>query len=242
MCNLYSITKSQDAIREFTKAVRDSSGNLPPMPGVFPDYRAPVVRNAPDGVRELAMLRWGMPSSHQALFEAAKKRARKLEEKGKPVDFAELLKMEPDSGVTNVRNTHSKHWQRWLDPAHRCLVPFNSFSEFNKAQGGDVWFALDETRPLLFFAGIYASGWTSVRKMKEGLTTNDLFAFLTTEPNDVVGPIHPKAMPVILRTEEERETWLTAPAPEALKLQRPLPDGTLRIVARGVKEDVLVDA
>ena len=33
------------------------------------------------------------------------------------------------------------------------------------------------------------------------------------------------------------ETWMTASADEALKLQRPLPDGSLRIVARGVKED-----
>ena len=62
-------------------------------------------------------------------------------------------------------------------------------------------------------------------------------AFLTTEPNAEVGVIHPKAMPVILTTPEEVETWMTAAPDEALKLQRPLPDGTLRIVARGVKED-----
>jgi hypothetical protein len=48
---------------------------------------------------------------------------------------------------------------------------------------------------------------------------------------------HPKAMPVILTTPDEVETWMTAPPDEALKLQRPLPDGALRIVARGVKED-----
>lgn len=122
------------------------------------------------------------------------------------------------------------------DPEHRCVVPFNSFSEFNKAEGGDIWFALDETRPLACFAGIWTK-WTSVRKVREGETTNDLYAFLTTEPNAEVGAIHPKAMPVILTTPDEVETWMTAPAGEALKLQRPLPDGALRIVARGVKED-----
>jgi putative SOS response-associated peptidase YedK len=79
--------------------------------------------------------------------------------------------------------------------------------------------------------------WTSVRKVKEGLTTNDLFAFLTTKPNAEVEPVHPKAMPVILTEPEEIETWLTAPVEEALKLQRPLPDGSLKIVATGVKKD-----
>jgi putative SOS response-associated peptidase YedK len=81
------------------------------MPGIFPDYPAPIVRNA-DGGRELALARWGMPSSQLALMQAAKKRAAQLEAKGKQVDFKELLRMEPDSGTTNIRNTASKHWQR----------------------------------------------------------------------------------------------------------------------------------
>src|ERR1700742_2795998 len=104
MCNLYSITKGQRAIIEFTRAMRDTTGNLPPMPGVFPDYLAPIVRNAPDGVRELAKARWGMPSSQLALMQAAKKRATKLRQKGKEADFKDLLRMEPDSGTTNIRN------------------------------------------------------------------------------------------------------------------------------------------
>ena len=115
-------------------------------------------------------------------------------------------------------------------------MPFTSFSEFNKAAGGNVWFAFDDSRPLAVFAGIWTN-WTSVRKIKEGETTNDLFGFLTTEPNNIVAPIHPKAMPVILTTPAEIETWMTAPAEEALKLQRPLSNGMLRVVAIGERED-----
>jgi hypothetical protein len=42
VCNLDSITKNQAAIRDLFRVTRDSTGNLPPMPGVFPDYPAPV--------------------------------------------------------------------------------------------------------------------------------------------------------------------------------------------------------
>src|SRR4051812_40533482 len=215
MCNLYSLTKSQDAIRQWVRAMTDHTGNLPPLPGIFPDYPAPIVRNRPEG-RELTMARWGMPAPASVLV-------------GK----------KSDPGVTNVRNVESPHWRRWLGPENRCVVPFTSFSENEVLPDGTrptVWFAFDDSRPLAFFAGIWTR-WTSVRKVKEGETTNDLFAILTTEPNAEVGAIHPKAMPVILTTEEEREKWMTAPAGEALQLQRPLPDGSLRIVARGEKQD-----
>ena len=67
--------------------------------------------------------------------------------------------------------------------------------------------------------------------------TADLFGFLTTEPNAVVGPIHPKAMPVILTTPEECDAWMSEAPLEALVRQRPLPDDALQIVARGQKQD-----
>jgi putative SOS response-associated peptidase YedK len=216
VCNLYSVTKGQAAIRELTEAMTDTTGNLPLLPGIFPDYAAPIVRNQLAG-RELTMARWGMPS---------------------PV-FA-LMGRNSDPGVTNIRNAASPHWRRWLEQEHRCVVPFTSFSENETLADGrkpPVWFALDGTRPLACFAGIWTR-WRSVRKVKEGETINDLFGFLTTEPNQEVGAIHPKAMPVILRTREEINLWMTAPTSEALKLQRPLPDGTLIVVARGEKQDL----
>nr|WP_248311705.1 SOS response-associated peptidase family protein [Bosea sp. ASV33] len=189
------------------------------------------------GDARLAMTRWGMPSSKKALLDAATKRADKLRAKNKPVDFDLLLRMEPDGGTTNVRNTSSSHWKRWLGVESRCLVPFNSFSEFDWGTKQDVWFAFGEERPTAFFAGIWARQWTSVRKIKTGEETIDLYAFLTTDPNAEVGAIHPKAMPVILTTPEECETWMTAPWEQARALQRPLPDGSLDIVARGRKQD-----
>lgn len=53
----------------------------------------------------------------------------------------------------------------------------------------------------------------------------------------MVGPIHPKAIPVILTTSEEYDVWLSASTEEALNLQRPLPGDMLQIVAKGSKSD-----
>jgi putative SOS response-associated peptidase YedK len=60
MCNLYGITTNQAAIAALFRRMNRYVGNLAPMPGVFPDYPAPVVRNVGDA-EEMVLMRWGMP-------------------------------------------------------------------------------------------------------------------------------------------------------------------------------------
>ena len=80
--------------------------------------------------------------------------------------------------------------------------------------------ALSEDRPLFAFAGLWTP-WRGVRGPKSAPVDgqHELFGFLTAEPNAVVTPIHPKAMPVILTTLAEVDLWLTADAPKALELR-----------------------
>ncbi|MGY3622032.1 putative SOS response-associated peptidase YedK [Bradyrhizobium sp. USDA 10063] len=142
-------------------------GNLAPMPGVFPDYPAPVIRNVGDA-KEMALMRWGMPPPPKT--------------SGLP--------------VTNIRNTSSPHWRGWLRPENRCLVPANSFAEYAPEPDPEtkkkdvVWFAIEESRPLFCFAGI----WTEFRgdrgtKSKPIPGPHLVYGFLTTSPNAVVQPI-----------------------------------------------------
>jgi putative SOS response-associated peptidase YedK len=66
MCNLYSITTNQAAIAALFRVLNQYVGNLPPMSGGLPRRPSPVVRNE-DGLREMVMMRWGLPAAAKRL-------------------------------------------------------------------------------------------------------------------------------------------------------------------------------
>ncbi|WP_068073885.1 SOS response-associated peptidase family protein [Novosphingobium lentum] len=114
--------------------------------------------------------------------------------------------------VTNVRNLASPYWKSLLAaPAQRCLVPFTSFAEPKLNAGREEhWFAVKDG-PLSAFAGVWrATG------------AGHAFAFLTCEPNPLVAPLHPKAMPVILHPGDY-DRWLSTDFADACTLAAPFP-------------------
>lgn len=130
--------------------------------------------------------------------------------------------------VTNVRNLSSNFWRRALgDPARRCIVPVTSFCEWTAEpdpatkRKAKAWFGLNhDAHPLFAFAGIWRPG--------EG---GPFMAFLTCEANQIVGAVHPKAMPVMLRPGADVERWLTSEQADACSLARPFADTDMRRVS-----------
>jgi putative SOS response-associated peptidase YedK len=175
--------------------------NLPTLTEIYPDGEAPVVVSGGTG-RTLAMMRWGWPP------------------------FGDVKRP-----ITNVRNLASPMWRSALaDPARRCLVPATAFSEWSAVPDPKTgrkrkhWFNLragsGEGEVLFAFAGLW-------RPTEEG----PRFAFLTCAPNETVGRVHPKAMPVLLHPGEAFGRWLSADGAGAAAMQQPLDDALMREVA-----------
>src|SRR3984957_19594327 len=112
------MTRNRDAIRSLFRVVQDRTGDKPPLPAIYPDQLAPVVR-VDSGERVAETMRWGFPPPPN-------------------------LGTRP---VTNVRNTKSSYWRTSPTPEFRCLVPATSFCEYTDSLPKvPHWFALDAER------------------------------------------------------------------------------------------------
>ena len=128
--------------------------------------------------------------------------------------------------VTNVRNLSSPFWRSALkDPLRRCIVPVTRFCEWTAEPDPEtkrkrkVWFGLEESGdPVFAFAGIW-------RPAGEA----SFMAFLTCEPNEIVGAVHPKAMPVMLRPVDV-SGWLDSDHADACALAVPYEAAEMRIL------------
>lgn len=149
----------------------------------WPARQAPVVR-AVDNHLVVEHMIWGFPTTRPS-------------------------KRDPQKQVTqywtNARNLDAALWRRWATgAAHRCLVPLTAFAEpdATRGKGGMAWFAMAQGLPEIFcFAGL----WQPTPKGAH-------FAFLTCAPNPLVGAVHPKAMPVILASDDYAHWLAGAPA------------------------------
>src|SRR5262245_60783931 len=197
MCNLYSMTRAREAVLRLFRVSHNRAQAFEPLPAIFPGYSAPIVRQANDGERELVVANWG---------------------------FVLLQEGRAPRRVTNVRDDKvldSKFWRPSFE-TRRCLVPASSYSEPDSSTpAGWHWFALrsEETRPLFAFPGIWRR-WVGPIK-KDGPTLElDVYAFMTTEPNELTASINHERMPVLLSSETAFETWLRGTPDEAFGLVR----------------------
>ena len=121
--------------------------------------------------------------------------------------------------MTNVRQLGLPQWRRLADnPENRCLIPLTEFCEFTPDKHdlgdgkpplkGEMWFGVTD-QPTFAVAGFWQP--TEVGKG---------FTMVTCDPNELVAPVHPKAMVTILEAEDV-VVWLRGSYDEIVRLQKP---------------------
>lgn len=222
MCNLYSSLTTQEAMRRLfdVRPGNDHLGNAQPLEAVWPKYEAPVVRLSESGSRELVPMRWGFLTA-----QVSKKT-------GKPIAPAAWNNARADKVARNGL------WKESF-VTRRCLVPATSFCEAKgRKPARYYWFGLegDDPRPPFAFGGLWRGVQPGLPDEQANMLTHTI---ITTSANEVVKPVHPDRMPVMLHPEDY-ERWLTGSVEDALELLWPFPAEEMRIVAEG--EGLRVDA
>ncbi len=217
MCNRYGHWATLAALRARAKQLQleffvdAEMGNLEPQANIYADQDGPILVRKNTGVA-LRKARWGLPPFRE---RDAKGRLER-----------------PRNNIRKIDFWKQRYPEVILNPEHRCLVPFSAFAE---PTIDSTWFSVPGEE-VAFFAGV-CMDWSGERlKAQDGKTRRKrehddwlLYAFLTTEANSVVAPVHPDAMPVILTDPDECLEWLDG-GESSLLLQRPLPSNMLKIV------------
>lgn len=128
--------------------------------------------------------------------------------------------------MTNVRNLGLPQWRKLAEqPENRCLIPLTEFCEWTpdlhqigegKPIKGEMWFGVTD-RPVFHVAGFW-------QRTIKGAG----FTMVTCDPNELVAPVHPKAMITILHPDDQ-DTWLRGSYDDVVSLQRPYPADQMTI-------------
>ncbi len=218
MCNLYSSTTANQAMRQLfdVEAKNDHLGNAEPLDAIWPKYPGHVVRCNNEGERELVSLSWGFRTT-----KTSKKTGKTLQ----------------PSAWNNARDDSLQKSGLWKRSFHerRCLIPATSFCEAKGRRPTTYyWFGLkgEDERPPFAFAGI----WTvSHFEAPDGKEDCPAYTMITTTSNEIVRPIHPERMPVIL-APDTYDQWLTGSVDDATHLLSPYPSEQMQIFKFGEHE------
>lgn len=191
MCSRYNLTSPEEAVRAYF-ATKPAPA-FPPRYNIAPTQPVAIVRPDPNGVRELALVRWGLLPGWVK----------------DPGSFAL---------ITNARaeTANEKPAFRSAMSYRRCIVPANGFYEWTGPKGARRPFHI--RRPgggLMALAAIYEQ-W-----MGADGSEIDTMAILTVEANRAVAALHDR-MPAILEPREISD-WLDARAVDAKEAMALLP-------------------
>lgn len=218
MCNLYSNTIPVEAMRSLfgVSPDQDRLGNAEPLPAIYPKHMGPVVRKSDDGARELTALSWGFRTTKKSKKTGA------------------IIQPNAWNNARDDKLRTSGLWKGSFEQ-RRCLVPASSFCEAKGRKPATYhWFALKgaEERPPFAFAGMWQ---TSRYEGKAGPEAVETYTVITTTANEIVRPIHPQRMPVILKPEDYAQ-WMDGTSDDAIELLRPFESDEMQIVRSGEGE------
>jgi putative SOS response-associated peptidase YedK len=179
----------------------------------------------PETLREKFGAKWGPQIPNTSTIELTPKSKAPVIRSVETQRIIDLMRWDVLGGqaswpMTNVRDLGTRWKSLAAKPAQRCLIPLTEFCEWEqeatdlndgkKPIKAERWFQVTD-QPIFAVAGF----WQQTAK-------GDGFTMVTCDANELVEPIHPKAMITILKPEDW-DTWLHGSYDEAVALQRPYP-------------------